>query len=77
MQKINVSGHELEIKKEYVEEFERTVCDSLEKMAKIYLLIEFEERNIEEIFIKHTKKEIIEAIMRCSEEEIALFNGEL
>ena len=42
MQKINVSGHELEIKKEYVEEFERTVCDSLEKMAKIYLLIEFE-----------------------------------
>lgn len=77
MVKINIDGHELEFKKEHVEKFERTVCDSFEKTAKGYLLLMSEEKNMEEIFIRHTKEEIIKIIMEASEEEIGLFCGEL
>ena len=47
--KINLDGHELEFSKEYVENFERTVCDSFEETARVYLVNYFREKNIDDV----------------------------
>lgn len=77
MVKININGYELEFKKEYVEKFERVVCDSFEKTAKVYLITNFKEKNIGRIFERHTLEEIMKCILQASELEIKLFSGEL
>jgi len=74
---INIEGHELKFEKDYVDKFEKTICDSFEDSARIYLLTDFEEKSIDEIFFQHTKEEIIETIMEASKQEIDLYCGEL
>ena len=77
MVKINIGGYELDFKKEYVEKFEKTVFDSFEKTAEVYLLTHFKEKSVDKIFENHTIEEIISCIMECAELEIKLFSGEL
>lgn len=77
MIKVNVGGYELEFEKEYVEKFERTVCDSFANSAEMYLHTDFKEKSIERVFRNHTKEEIIEVIMNASAQEIRFYGGEI
>lgn len=77
MVKVNIGDYELEFEKEYVEKFERIVCDSFKETAEMYLLTDFEEMSIDEIFSNHTKEEIMEVIMKDTTDEMKIFSGEL
>ena len=77
MIKINIEGYELEFEKEYVERYEEAVGDSFKDSAQMYLLADFEEMSIDEIFCNHTREEIMEVIMKATIDEMRFFSGEL
>ena len=77
MVKVNINGHELEFEKELIELFEYNVCSSFVKTAKLYLIANFPETSVDEIFAKHSEQEIKNTISKSAKLEIALFKGEL
>ena len=77
MIKINIEGYELEFEKEHIERYEEIVGDSFKDSAQMYLLADFEEMSIDEIFSNHTEEEIMEVIMKDTIDEMRIFNGEI